>query len=74
MKRGPCKCCLIGPICSTLCNDKINHLAGEAAMEENIHCHEVTLQDFIKQLNREGMRIRKIEVVDGIIERTTAST
>jgi len=64
MKKGPCERCLIRPSCSTLCNDKVSNLIGEAALEENKSYQNVTLEDFFKQLHKEGMTIRKIEVTD----------
>jgi hypothetical protein len=52
MKYGPCKRCLVRPVCSTLCDNKIKDLA------------HLTLADFLKHLRKEGVKIRKIEVVD----------
>lgn len=67
MKYGPCNQCLIRPVCSILCNDKIYHLTLEASIEVNKSCQDVTLEEFLKQLRKEGMKIRKIEVVDGSV-------
>ena len=64
MKTGPCKFCLVGPCCSSICDEKIEHLTQEAALEENKSYQDVTLTDFLKQLRKEGMTITKIEVID----------
>ena len=64
MKDGPCGLCIIGPICSDLCEEKIDFVVRQAALEENKAYQDVTLGNFIKQLQTEGLRIRSIRVVD----------
>lgn len=65
MKYGPCEWCLIGPVCSMLCDDKFKDLIKEASKEKDKRNQDVTLGDFLNYLDKkERMKIRKIEVVD----------
>ena len=66
MKFGPCAVCLIGPICSTLCDDKMDDLTRHSAVRESKLYQDVSIKDFIRQLELEGMEIKKIGVVDAI--------
>jgi len=64
LKFGPCKICLVKPVCHTLCDEKLVHLQREASIEKKKGYQDVTIEDIYRQLKKEEMGIRKIEVGD----------
>ena len=65
MKRdGPCKMCVIKPICSSVCENKIEHFTRTVLGKSK----NVTFEDFVKQIRKEGFRITKVGLEENIIK------
>ena len=66
MKFGPCRKCLVAPLCTSMCEKKMNYSLRKSSQFRKKSVSKVTLEEFMSHLRAtEGMTIRKIEVVDG---------